>query len=175
MILLAYLAKFWALAHRTLSGAVDRMPPAEWQAARCSGARPLVAVRTIWVPALAPALVGAWVIVFVAALHEVTMSSLLYRPATQTLAVAVLNSQELGDIGSTAALSVVLTGLLLLAALPAWLALRLMRRPDAPRDQPSRPAGPDRRWPVSTDGRPGARAAHRMVLRCRVWASPTPA
>jgi iron(III) transport system permease protein len=124
LILLAYLAKFWALAHRTLSGAVDRMPPAELHAARCSGARPFVAVRTIWVPALAPALVGAWVIVFIAALHEVTMSSLLYGPTSQTLAVAVLNSQELGAIGSTAALSVVLTGLLLMAALPAALGLR---------------------------------------------------
>jgi iron(III) transport system permease protein len=142
LILLAYLAKFWALAHRTLSGALDRLPPAELQAARCSGARPLTAARTIWVPALAPALVGAWLIVFVAALHEVTMSSLLYGPTSQTLAVAIVNSQELGSIGSTAALSVVLTGLLLVAALPALLGLRIAtarrttratRRPATPR------------------------------------------
>jgi iron(III) transport system permease protein len=142
LILLAYLAKFWALAHRTLSGAIDRLPPAELQAARCSGARPLTAARTIWVPALAPALVGAWLIVFVAALHEVTMSSLLYGPTSQTLAVAVVNSQELGSIGSTAALSVVLTGLLLVAALPALVGLRFAaarrntratRRPATPR------------------------------------------
>ncbi len=45
LILMAYLAKFLALAHRTASGAVDRLPPAEWQAARASGARPAVAVR----------------------------------------------------------------------------------------------------------------------------------
>jgi iron(III) transport system permease protein len=142
LILLAYLAKFWAIAHRTLSGALDRLPPAELQAARCSGARPLTAMRTIWVPALAPALVGAWLIVFVAALHEVTMSSLLYGPTSQTLAVAVVNSQELGSIGSTAALSIVLTGLLLVAALPALLGLRIAaarrstratRRPATPR------------------------------------------
>jgi iron(III) transport system permease protein len=125
LILVAYLAKFWALAHRMLSGAIDRLPPAELQAARCSGARPITVIRTIWLPALAPALIGAWVIVFVAALHEVTMSSLLYGPTSQTFAVAVLNSQELGDIGSTAALSVVLTGLLLVAAFPALIGLRV--------------------------------------------------
>jgi len=128
LILLAYLAKFWAVAHRTLSGAVDRLPPAEWQAARVSGAKPAVAVGTIWLPSLAPALLGAWVLVFLSALHEVTMSSLLYSFGNQTLAVVVLNRQELGDIGSTAALSVSLTVLLLAVALPGWLALRLITR-----------------------------------------------
>ncbi len=124
LILLAYLAKFWALAHRTISGAADRLPPAEWQAARISGAGPATAARTVWLPALAPALLGAWMLVFLAALHEVTMSSLLYSGGNQTLAVAVLNSQELGAIGPTAALSVVLTALVLVAALPAWWLLR---------------------------------------------------
>lgn len=124
LILLAYLAKLWALGHRTLSGAVDRLPHAEWQAARSSGAAPFAAVRTVWLPSLAPALVGAWLITFVTALHEVTMSSLLSSTGSQTLAVAVLDSQQLGDIGSTAALSVLLTLLLLVGALPAWLVLR---------------------------------------------------
>lgn len=128
LILIAYLAKFWALAHRTVSGAVDRLPPAELQAARASGAGPVVAARTIWLPALAPALLGAWVLVFLGALHEVTMSSLLYSFGNQTLAVTVLNQQQLGGVGVTAALSVVLTALILLAALPAALAMRLRAR-----------------------------------------------
>jgi iron(III) transport system permease protein len=125
LILIAYLAKFWALSHRTVTGALDRLPPAEWQAARASGAGPATAARTIWLPALTPALVGAWVLVFLGALHEVTMSSLLYTFGNQTLAVAVLNSQQLGDVGTTAALSVVLTALILLVALPAALVLRV--------------------------------------------------
>jgi iron(III) transport system permease protein len=136
LILLAYVAKFWALGHRALSAAVDRLPPAEAQAARSSGATPMTTARTIWLPALAPALLAGWLIVFVTALHEVTMSSLLYGPSSQTLAVAVLNSQELGDVGSTAALSVVLTGLLLVVALPAAVGVRLA----ASRRTPRRPA-----------------------------------
>ena len=128
LILVAYLAKFWALAHRAASGAVDRLPDAEWQAARTSGARPAAAVATVWLPALGPALLAAWLLVFLGALHEVTMSSLLYSVGNQTLAVAVLNSQELGDVGATAALSVVLTALMLAAGLPVWLALRAMAR-----------------------------------------------
>jgi iron(III) transport system permease protein len=128
LILVAYLAKFWALAHRTLSGALDRLPPAEWQAARTSGARAPVAVATIWLPSLAPALLGAWVLVFLSALHEVTMSSLLYSFGNQTLAVAVLNRQEIGDVGATAALSVVLTALVVAAAVPVGLLLHLTAR-----------------------------------------------
>ena len=85
-------------------------------------------MATVWLPALGPALLAAWLLVFLGALHEVTMSSLLYSVGNQTLAVAVLNSQELGDVGATAALSVVLTALMLAAGLPVWLALRAMAR-----------------------------------------------
>jgi iron(III) transport system permease protein len=51
-------------------------------------------------------------------LHEVTMSSLLYGPGTATLAVVVLNLQQLGDPGATAALALVLTALVGVASLP---------------------------------------------------------
>lgn len=127
LILLAYLGKFWALAHRTVAGAIDRVPPGEWQAARVSGAGQVATLRTVWLPALAPSLAGAALLVFVAALHEVTMSSLLYSTGSETLAVAVLNSQELGDTATTAALSVTLTAVLLAVAAPAWLLLRRAR------------------------------------------------
>jgi hypothetical protein len=80
LILVAYLAKFWAFAHRPLSGARDRLVAEEWRAARISGARPLTAVRTVLLRPLAPVLAGAWALVLLTALHEVTMSSLLYGP-----------------------------------------------------------------------------------------------
>src|SRR3954454_8882137 len=118
LILLAYLAKLWAFAHRPIAGALERLPPEELLAARVSGAGALTAVRTVTLRPLAPALLGAWLVCFLTALHEVTMSSLLYGPGSETLAVVVLNAQELGGIGATAALSVVLT---LLVAVPTGL------------------------------------------------------
>lgn len=132
LILLAYLAKFWALAHRTTSAAVDRLPPGEWHAARVSGASALVAARTVWLPALRPALLGGAVLVFIASLHEVTMSSLLYSTGTETFAVAVLNSQQLGTTTSTAALSVTLTALLLGAGLVWLVGARVVARRGGP-------------------------------------------
>jgi iron(III) transport system permease protein len=128
IILIAYLAKFWALAHRTISGAVDRVPQGEWHAARTSGARPLTAARTIWLPAMTPALLGAGILVFASALHEVTMSSLLYSAGSETFAVAVLNSQELGRATTTSALSVTLTAVILAVLLPAAALVRLSAR-----------------------------------------------
>jgi len=44
------------------------------------------------------------------------MSSILYGPGSQTLAVVVLNQRELGNIGTTSALAVVLTVPVCLAA-----------------------------------------------------------
>jgi iron(III) transport system permease protein len=123
LILLAYLAKLWAFAHRPIAGALDRLPADELRAARGSGAGAATAVRTIALRPLAPALLGAWLVCFLTALHEVTMSSLLYGPGSETLAVIVLNSQELGRIGPTAALSVLLSLLVAVPALCLWWAL----------------------------------------------------
>jgi iron(III) transport system permease protein len=136
LILLAYLAKLWAFAHRPIAGALDRFPPDELRAARASGAGPLTAVRTVALPPLAPALAAAWLVCFLTALHEVTMSSLLYGPGSETLAVVVLNSQELGRIGPTAALSVVLSLLVVVpGALLWWVGARARgaRRVGVPR------------------------------------------
>ena len=128
IILLAYLAKLWAFAHRPVAGALDRLPPAELQAARASGAGLVSAVRTVLARPLAPALLGAWLIVFLTALHEITMSSLLYGPRSQTLAVVVLNHQELGQVGPTAAISVLLTLVLLVPAVPLLMIIRRLQR-----------------------------------------------
>ena len=124
IILLAYLAKLWAFAHRPVSGALDRLPPDELAAARVSGASVLGGIRTVVLRPLAPALLAAWLVCFLTALHEVTMSSLLYGPGNETLAVVVLNSAELGQVGQTAALSVLLTLMLLVPAGLCWWGIR---------------------------------------------------
>lgn len=127
IILLAYLAKLWALGQRPLAAAADRVPADLLHAARASGAS---APRTAWtvaIPLLAPILAAGWLLVFVFALHEVTISILLYGPGTATLAVVILNLQQLGDPMVTSALGVILTalvaggaGLLVLLRRTSW-------------------------------------------------------
>jgi iron(III) transport system permease protein len=124
LIGIAYVAKLWALGHRTIAAAVDGLPPDLVRAARASGAGPVTATRTVTVPLLRPAIGAAAAVAFLFAFHELTMSSLLYGPGTRTLAVVILNLHQLGDVQATSALAVLLTLAVLAAAAP----LALLRR-----------------------------------------------
>jgi iron(III) transport system permease protein len=128
IILLAYVAKLWAVGHQSLAGSAGNLPPDLVFAARASGAAPLTAVRTVVVPLLRPAIVGGWLLVFLIAFHELTMSSLLYGSGTDTVAVAVLNLQQLGDVPVSSALAVILTLPLVVAAVPLLATGRIARR-----------------------------------------------
>lgn len=127
IILIAYLSKLWGMGHRVVEGAADAIPPDLYLAARASGASASSAVVTVLAPAMSPALLGSWLLVFVFAFHELTMSSLLYGPGTSTLAVVVLNLQQLGDLSTTAALAVLLTIPVLVFAIPMVILSRRSR------------------------------------------------
>ncbi len=103
------MAKFWVFGHRPVQAALDRLPPGLTRAARLSGAGPGTAVRTVVLPPLTVAAATAAGLVFVLAFHELTMSTILYGPGTETFAVVIMNTQDLGGVGSTAALALVLT------------------------------------------------------------------
>jgi iron(III) transport system permease protein len=118
IILVAYLAKFWALGYRPVASGLGDLSADLYRAARVSGADGLTTTRTIVLPLLRPLIVAGGLIVLVFGLHEVTMSSLLYGPGTTTLAVVVLNLQQLGETGPTAALAVLLTIIVAVASLP---------------------------------------------------------
>ena len=124
LILLTYLAKFWALGHHPIDGAVDRIGSDVWRSARASGAGPVVAVRTVVAPLMRPALVTAWLTVFFFGIHELTMSSLLHGPGSATLAVVVLDRQQTGDPSATAALALILGAVVALVAVPLALGRR---------------------------------------------------
>jgi iron(III) transport system permease protein len=123
IILLAYVGRFWALGSRPIAAALSQLAPDPVRAARISGA---AAWRSFWTgawPAVRPAAAAAWLLVFLTVIHELTVSSLLYTPDTQTVAVVVLNAEQGGDVARTAAISVLLTAIVLLVAIPA-VALR---------------------------------------------------
>lgn len=121
LILAAYLGRFWALAERPLRAALSQVGPDGARAARAAGASPLRAAWSVVVPRIWPAVGVAWALVFVSAFHELTVSSLLYGPRTETVAVVVLDAQQAGDVPVTAALAVLLTGVILALVLPVLL------------------------------------------------------
>jgi len=153
IILLAYVAKFWVLGHRPVQAALDRLPPGLTRAARLSGARPATAVRTVVLPPLTVALCTAAGLVFIFAFHELTMSTILYGPGTETFAVVIMNQQDLGGVGATAALALVLTAPVVAVAA---LAAALPRRPGSSAADPAaqNPIYPERAVVPLTENRP---------------------
>lgn len=106
IILLAYLARFLALALRPLLGGLAQLDPALDEAAAAAGAGFTRRLRTILLPLLAPAASAAAILVFLTALNELTVSALLWSSGRETLGVIVYSLQEGGDTPLAAAVSV---------------------------------------------------------------------
>lgn len=127
LILLAYLSRFWALAEQPIGAALSQLSPEPGRAARACGASPWLAWWvSVW-PAVRLSMFASWLLVFLYSLHELTVSSLLYVPGTETIGVVVLNAQEGGDLGTTSAIALLLTIVIFLCALPLALSGRLRR------------------------------------------------
>lgn len=126
-ILLAYLARFQALALRPVAAAAARLDPMLDAAARSLGAGPLQRLARVQAPLLAPAMTAGAILVALTAVNEVTVSSLLYGPGSQTLGVLVFTLQESGQSAQAAAVSVL--ALLLMAGLIAAATFAARRLP----------------------------------------------
>jgi iron(III) transport system permease protein len=107
IILLAYVARFLALALRPVLAGMAQIDPALDEAAAAAGARPGRRMRTILLPMLAPAAAAGGLLVFLTALNELTVSALLWSSGAETLGVIVYSLQEGGDSPAAAAVSVV--------------------------------------------------------------------
>ncbi|WP_244407093.1 ABC transporter permease [Roseomonas fluvialis] len=126
-LVFAYLVRFLAVALSAVESGLARLKPSFFAAARVLGRTPGQAVREVELPLARGALLTAAVLVFVDTMKELP-ATLIVRPFDlDTLAVRIYNlaSDERLAEASTAALLIVLAGLLPVAALT-----RAMRRSD---------------------------------------------
>ncbi|WP_369407943.1 ABC transporter permease [Roseomonas rosulenta] len=126
-LVFAYLVRFLAVALSAVESGLARLKPSFFAAARVLGRTPGQAVREVELPLARGALLTAAVLVFVDTMKELP-ATLIVRPFDfDTLAVRIYNlaSDERLAEASTAALLIVLVGLLPVAALT-----RAMRRAD---------------------------------------------
>ena len=126
-LLIAYLARFFPLATRTISAMLLAINPELEQSARASGASWLQAMRYVVIPLLRPAIVAAWLLLFVIFVRELGATILLYAQGTETISVALVVLSEQGAAHMTA-LAVVQLVLLL----GAFVLVRLTRASLAP-------------------------------------------
>jgi iron(III) transport system permease protein len=117
ILLIAYSAKYMAFGVRTSDAALTQVDVSLEEAARTSGAGPLRVLLGIVAPLLRPALVAAWVLVFLPVLGEITLSILLFGPETKTLGVLLFDLQTYESPPRAAVLGTLLVGVVLVGNL----------------------------------------------------------
>ncbi|MCP4400971.1 MAG: iron ABC transporter permease [bacterium] len=117
ILLVAYIARYLAFGVRTTSASLAQIHVCLEEAAHISGANWFQTFRDIVVPLIAPGLFAGWFLVFMPALRELTISTLLWSSRHETIGVMVFNLQESGNTVACAALAVVMMVVLLIANL----------------------------------------------------------
>jgi iron(III) transport system permease protein len=128
IILVAYLARFFALALGPVTAGFRQADPALEEAARVAGAGLGMRLATIVAPMMAPVAAAGAILVFLTAFNELTVSALLYAAGTETVGVQVFNLQDGGysTLASAMAVATVVVILALMGLLQA-MAPRLPR------------------------------------------------
>lgn len=103
LILLAYVARFTALALRPTSAAMGQLDRSTEEAAQACGAGLWARLRRVLLPQILPAALVGGLMVFLTALNELTVSSLLWSRGSETFGVVVYGLEEQGDSTGAAA------------------------------------------------------------------------
>lgn len=98
------------------------------ESAAVAGASQLQLLRRIVVPLMAPAIVSAWLFIFLSVAKELAITVLLSGPQSQTIAVAMFDKASNGQAGELAAFGLVWAALMVLVA---GVAYGFMRRHSA--------------------------------------------
>lgn len=124
ILLIAYIARFLAFGVQAVSSALEQVHASLEEAARISGADPVVTFKDIVAPLISSSLFAGWFLAFMPALTELTLSALLFSPGNETLGQVVFGLNQEGQVNLTAALAFLVTmGVLLL-----HLSIRLVTR-----------------------------------------------
>jgi iron(III) transport system permease protein len=80
------------------------------QSARASGASWMQTMRFVLLPLLRPALISAWLMLFVIFIRELGATILLYAQGTETISVAlvILSERSFGQVAALAIIQLVL-------------------------------------------------------------------
>jgi iron(III) transport system permease protein len=105
IILVAYIARYMAFSLKANSAALEQIHDSLIEAARACGATMGRALKDIALPLARPGMISAFFLIFLPSLRELTVSVMLYSPATRTLGVAIYTLNEDGETVYSAALA----------------------------------------------------------------------
>lgn len=117
IILFAYLSRFLSVGFKPIHSSMMQIDIALEEAAQLCGATLWRRMRDIILPLLAPATFAGFILVFLIAFNELTVSALLWSAGHETIGVLIFNMEESGDVIMAAAVSVVVVVLVILLML----------------------------------------------------------
>ncbi|NLJ52407.1 MAG: iron ABC transporter permease [Alcaligenaceae bacterium] len=111
IILFAYISRFFAVGFKPVISSMMQIDTSLEESAQLCGASLAQRMRDIIIPLLAPAVFAGFILVFLIAFNELTVSALLWSAGNETIGVLIFNLQESGDVVMAAAVSVVVVAL----------------------------------------------------------------
>lgn len=119
ILVIAYITRYLILQIKGSATAILAIHPSLEEASRASAATPLRMWTKILIPLLARPILSGTFMIFVSALTELTLSSILAAAGTKTIGLTIFNFQQAGDYNLAAAMSaiivvIVLTGYVLI-------------------------------------------------------------
>lgn len=117
IIIVAYLARFAALALKAPAAAIAQIPRDLEEAAAVAGAGYARRLRAIIAPLAAPAAVAGGLLVFLTGFNELTVSALLWSAGTETMGVVLFNLEDGGFATLASAVGLVSIAVVTLAML----------------------------------------------------------
>ena len=105
IILVAYIARYMAFSLKANSAALEQVHDSLVEASRSCGATMWQSLKDIVLPLVRPGMLAAFFLIFLPSLRELTVSIMLYSPATRTIGVAIYTLNEDGETVISAALA----------------------------------------------------------------------
>jgi iron(III) transport system permease protein len=129
ILLVAYIMRYMAFGLQTTRATLAQIHDSLEEAALTSGAGRLRTLKDITLPLLRPGMVAGWMLIFISAFNELTVSILIWSSGNETIGVWIFLMQDSGFIGRASALAVLtLPVILVLYLATQWFGRREERR-----------------------------------------------
>jgi iron(III) transport system permease protein len=129
ILLVAYIMRYMAFGLQTTRATLQQIHGSLEEAALTAGASRLRVLKDITLPLLRPGMVAGWVLIFISAFNELTVSVLIWSPGSETIGVWIFLMADSGHTERAAALAVLtLPVILVLYLMMQWLARLEERR-----------------------------------------------
>lgn len=129
ILLMAYLMRYMAFGLQTTRATLAQIHDSLEEAGQACGAGRVRVIRDITFPLLRPGMVAGWILIFISAFNELTVSVLIWTSGAETIGVWIFLMQDSGHTGRASALAVLtLPVILILYMMMRWFARREERR-----------------------------------------------